>query len=389
MYFVGIDISKYKHDCCILSNTSQDIIAQFSFTNDATGFKEFFKYLDSLSSSEQIRIGFEATAHYTMNLKLALEKANYSFMETNPVLISKFIKAHSLRKTKTDPIDCLSIAKWLMTVGYKPHPVKFYHTYSLKSLTRLRDSLVHQRSFYLVKITNVLDHIFPEFKPFFNNRLGSTAIFILKNFNSANDITSIPDSFYDELHNISHGKFSLIKFNKLKTLASNSIGESNHYLSTQLLSLINLYTNIDSQIDNLDQQISTSIKELNPKYLSIPGVGELSAAIIYSEYGDLSKFDSPAQMLSFAGLEPGYFQSGTSSFTGHMVKHGSSHLRYTLMNLSYPLMLYNPCFAKYYQKKRNEGKPHRVACSHLVKKFLRVIFTLEKKNLTFDKSLLV
>jgi transposase len=211
----------------------------------------------------------------------------------------------------------------------------------------------------------------------------------LKNFNSANDIASIPDSFYDELHNLSHGKFSLIKFNKLKTLASNSIGESNHYLSTQLLCLINLYTNIDSQIDNLDQQISTSIKELNPKYLSIPGVGELSAAIIYSEYGDLSKFDSPAQMLSFAGLEPGYFQSGTSSFTGHMVKHGSSHLRYTLMNLSCPLMLFNPCFAKYYQKKRDEGKPHRVACSHLVKKFLRVIFTLEKKNLTFDKSLLV
>ena len=52
-------------------------------------------------------------------------------------------------------------------------------------------------------------------------------------------------------------------------------------------------------------------------------------------------------------------------------------------------MLFNPCFAKYYQKKRDEGKPHRVACSHLVKKFLRVIFTLEKKNLTFDKSLLV
>lgn len=55
-------------------------------------------------------------------------------------------------------------------------------------------------------------------------------------------------------------------------------------------------------------------------------------------------------MLAFAGLEPGFFQSGTSSLTGHMVKHGSSHLRYTLMNLSYPLILYNPCFAKYYQK---------------------------------------
>ena len=30
----------------------------------------------------------------------------------------------------------------------------------------------------------------------------------------------------------------------------------------------------------------------------------------------------PSKMLSFAGLEPGYFQSGQSEFTGHMVKHG-------------------------------------------------------------------
>lgn len=45
--------------------------------------------------------------------------------------------------------------------------IGFYHTYSLKSLTRLRDTLVKQKSFYIVKITNVLYHTFPEFKPFF------------------------------------------------------------------------------------------------------------------------------------------------------------------------------------------------------------------------------
>lgn len=56
-----------------------------------------------------------------------------------------------------------------MTVEYKPHSKGFYHAYSLKSLTRLRDRLIRQRSFYLVKITNVLDHTFPEFKPFSMN----------------------------------------------------------------------------------------------------------------------------------------------------------------------------------------------------------------------------
>ena len=89
-------------------------------------------------------------------------------------------------------------------------------------------------------------------------------------------------------------------------------------------------------------------------------------------------------MLSFAGLEPGYYQSGTSEYKGHMVKRGSSNLRFTLMNLCIPLIQYNMVFAEYYAKKRTEGKSHRVACSHVIKKLIRVIFTLEKNDMDFD-----
>ncbi|MEL7647696.1 MAG: IS110 family transposase [Sedimentibacter sp.] len=169
MCFVGIDISKYKHDCFIITESS-DVCNSFTIKNNSDGFEELLSVLNSLDNQEQIKIGFESTGHYALNLKLFLEKAHYSFMEFNPVLLAKFNKSQSLRRTKTDAIDCASIARWLMTVEYKPHPIGFYHTYSLKSLTRLRDSLVKQRSFYIVKITNVLDHIFPEFKPLFDNR---------------------------------------------------------------------------------------------------------------------------------------------------------------------------------------------------------------------------
>ena len=30
MYFVGIDISKYKHDCCIISAADQQIVSKFT-----------------------------------------------------------------------------------------------------------------------------------------------------------------------------------------------------------------------------------------------------------------------------------------------------------------------------------------------------------------------
>ena len=120
--------------------------------------------------------------------------------------------------------------------------------------------------------------------------------------------------------------------------------------------------------------------------LTIPGIGIESAAVILAEFGDFSKFKNASQMLSFAGLEPGYFQSGTSETTGRMVKHGSSYLRYALMNCAQTVVNYEPTFAMFYTKKRSEGKPHRVALSHVVKKLLRVIYTLQTENLAYDSD---
>ena len=386
MYFVGIDISKYKHDCFIMTETGDVVSNSFSFSNNQDGFQSLLTVLNSLDVQEEIRIGFEATAHYALNLKLFLEKAHYSFMEFNPVLLAKFNKAQTLRRTKTDAIDCASIARWLMTVDYKPYPVGFYHTYSLKSLTRLRDTLVKQRSFYIVKITNVLDHTFPEFKPFFGNRLSKTALYLLENYGSAEKMARMNSASYDNLRRISRGKFSMQKFIKLKELASNTVGEDNEIFSLQLQSLLNLYNQTANEVDKLEEQIISLIDEIQPKSMSIPGIGPLSAAVIYAEYGDINKFNSPSAMLSFAGLEPGYYQSGTSEHGGHMVKRGSSNLRFTLMNLCIPLIQYNMVFAEFYAKKRNEGKSHRVACSHVIKKLIRIIYHLEKENIDFDAS---
>ena len=43
-----------------------------------------------------------------------------------------------------------------------------------------------------------------------------------------------------------------------------------------------------------------------------------------------------------------------------------------------------PTFAAYYAKKRAEGKEHRVALTHVAKKLLRVIYTLQTKELSYN-----
>ena len=193
---------------------------------------------------------------------------------------------------------------------------------------------------------------------------------------------------FETPNKISRGSFTYAKFAQLKKLAKNSIGESDETFEIELDTILNLYNEIDAKINSLDKQISTIIKELNPPTLSIPGIGELTTAVIISEFGDFSKFSNSSQLLSFAGLEPGIYQSGTMLAYGKMVKRGSGYLREALMNISNTVIKYNPTLYDYYLKKRSEGKCHRVALSHVCKKLLRIIYKLETQNIQFDPSLL-
>ena len=179
------------------------------------------------------------------------------------------------------------------------------------------------------------------------------------------------------------------KFLRLKELARDTVGESNSIFEAELESLLSLSRSVDLQVKNAEKLITELIIDINPHYLSIPGIGPLSAAVIYAEYGgDLSRFSSPSKMLAFAGLDPAYFQSGIGEYTGHMVKRGSGALRYTLMNCASLIISRDYTFAEYYLKKRNEGKSYRVALSHVAKKLVRVIYTLEKKGIDFDADVI-
>lgn len=385
IYFVGIDISKYKHDFCIISNTGEVIVENSSFDNNKKGFQSLLDKLKPYDKS-QVHIAFEATGHYSMNLELFLIDQEYSFMKINPLVIHQFLKARSLRRTKTDKADSLTVASYLMSIPYKPNSLLLYHTYSLKSLCRTREHLVKERSKFATLLTNELDKSFPELKPFFNNIISTTLLFILNKYKNANHIALMKD--YDSLRKISRGKFTYAKFAKLKELAKNTVGYYDNNTDLLISTYVSLYNYFNDKIDPIDKQISTIIKELNPSILSIPEIGEITAASIIAEYGDISCFSSPAKMLAFAGLEPSIIQSGTLESNGKMVKHGSGHLRYVLMNASLTLLKFNSTFYDFYLKKRSEGKSHRVALSHVCKKIIRLIYTLETKHVDFNPSLL-
>ncbi len=199
-YWIGIDIAKHKHDCFIMNHHGEVIRDSFSFSNNRSGFTQLLEILLSLDSTQEKRIGFESTSHYAMNLKFFLDKNELSFMEFNPLLVKRFSKASTLRKTKTDKVDAKQIAFYLSTVEYKPYPNKSYHINHLKSLTRHRDDLIKLRSVQLVYMTNMLDRLFPEFKPFFKHSLKSkTCLYLLDNYSSPSKLSRMNLESYHKM----------------------------------------------------------------------------------------------------------------------------------------------------------------------------------------------
>lgn len=88
-YHIGIDISKFKHNCFI-ATASGVYVKAFIFNNSNEGFKILLSELKSLGEPSQIKVGIESTGHYGVNLKSFLFNEGYTFMEFNPYLTNQF-----------------------------------------------------------------------------------------------------------------------------------------------------------------------------------------------------------------------------------------------------------------------------------------------------------
>lgn len=385
-YFIGLDLSKYKHDCFIMNENGEVIRNSFSFNNDSEGFNTLLDVLKELDPAQEKRIGFESTGHYGSNLKISLERNGYSFMEFNPLLVYRHFKSETLRRTKNDKVDAQKLANYLQSRDYKPNPNSSYHLNCLKSLTRTREILIKERTRHLIHMTNILDKIFPEFKPLFKDQglKASSALYLLENYGTASKMANMTMASYEKMKFELRHPISYAKFLKIKELARNTIGNEDEILTFELNIYLELFKELNEKIEDVENRIINEFSSMKCHINSIKGIGTITAAGILAEIESIDKFDNPGQLCAFAGIEPSENQSGTHDGGGKMVKHGSPHLRNYLMQTAEKMLIHNPILYEYYLKKRDEGKHHSVALSHVARRLCRIIFYLEKNDTDFD-----
>lgn len=387
MIYIGIDVAKDKHDCYAFSSDGEILIENLTFSNSNEGFESFFKSILNFSNDlNNIKVGLEATGHYSNNILNFLILKGFNTYVINPLHTNLYRKGQSLRKTKTDKSDARFIATMLMTENLKPYLPLSYHISELKSLTRHRFRLVQERSKFKVSLSRLLTIIFPELAVFVWSTSQKSVLNMLLELPTPSAISNCNlTRLTNILTKYSKGKYGKDKAIQLRELARSSIGTNSDALGFELQQIIRTIIFLQEQLDSLDKKLKELVVSLNSPILSIPGISYVSAAFILAEIGDINNFDSPAKLLAFAGLEPSTYQSGRFTAThATMVKRGSKYLRWALLNSTRLVCMRDKTFNDFKNKKLAEGKHYFVALSHVSKKLVRVIYYLLKTNQTYQ-----
>lgn len=384
MIFVGIDVAKDKHDCFILNSEGTVLADVFTIANNRIGFETLLSRIQSCSQGEsKIKVGLEATGHYSYNLLGFLLDNGLATYVLNPLRTNLYRKSLSLRKTKTDRVDARTIAAMLLSdAGLKPYTDTAYHNEELKSLTRYRFDKVKERAKLKTSVSRLVCILFPELEKLVPTLHMASVYALLEEFPGAKQVAGAHlTSLTSLLEKASKGRYKRDVALSIRDAARMSIGSRMPAKSLELQHTIRLIRELDAEIHEIEAEIETMMDEIRSPIMTIPGIGYRMGAMILAEAGDLSRFDSPDKLLAYAGMSPSTYQSGQlNNCYPHMEKRGSRYLRYALFNATKYVCLWDPAFAAYLAKKRAEGKHYNVAISHAAKKLVRLIFAMEKSG---------
>lgn len=363
----------------------------FSVKHTKEDLDSLISFLREIERNTGVRpaVILESTGHYHTPIIQCLEGSQYLYILVNPI-ISYQAKKTSLRKVKTDAIDAYQLCVLYYKEEFEPYKKRGLRLLNLRTLSRQYETVTNLYIQAKLQFHTLLDQIFPEYRGVFGDLFSKVSLKILKEFPTSEDILMAGEekimSRIEEMRIKRSQSWMTEKAAKLMASAKRNPFQQGVYES-QLFSLdmyINMLLQYQEHLSSLERQIDVLAEEIEECKIiqSIPGIGEKIAATIISEIGEIDRFNHPKKLVAYAGIDPSVHSSGKFTATiNHITKRGSSRLRYAL----YMAVLCgirkprNKKLKEYYDRKRKEGKPSKVAMIACVNKLLHWIYAILKE----------
>ena len=364
MYIIGIDIGKNHHEASIVSPEGKQIGHSLRFATTHKGADSLMSFIFNNIGNSSCIFGMEATGHYWYPIYSFLKARGYTIYVINPIQSDSLRKMY-IRQTKNDSIDSFLIAEVIRFGQFTTTSMADENILAMRQLCRYRDSVISSRTEIKLRISTIMEQIFPEYEKQFSSLWLSTSMGILEKYLTPENIENAPiDELFEIIKDKSHNKLTMKKAISIREAAADTFGIkiAQDAFSFQLKQLIDRMNFLDKQIEALDCQILEYYEKFDCYLHTIPGIGMIAAATILAEIGDINRFKSSSALVAFAGIDPTVRQSGEFSSThNHMSKRGSPYLRHAIFLAATTCSFHISPLNAYYKKKRDQGKHHLTA----------------------------
>ena len=374
----GVDIASTKFDYRIISERSNDL-GKGTVHMDKVSFENFFS-----SVPEDTTFVLESTGGYHITTEYFLRSKCASVCVENPLILKRFISSQTLRRTKTDTLDALSIARYGLINYDRLHKKDSVMDEVNKTIARRRQEVAEDIARAKTQLKADLNKGWPELLAIdvFTNAI----LDILTTYGGPSNVARATDEELEEVLYGKHGRKTNLTAKNLKDLAKDSIGIP--AMEIIVRDSVGKLRDLQKRSDDLTAALLSHEKEVHAQEMEIltsfPGIGEITAAHFMSEIEDIHKFSTYQKLIAFVGTDPSIYQSGKYSGGGHITKHGDRSLRKYVFLMAQKSIQFNPVLSEYYEKKINEGFQYRKAVVAVMNKLLKLIYTLLTRGEKFE-----
>ena len=387
MYIIGIDIGKNNHEASIVDPQGNLIGRSLRFSNTHSGAEKLMQHITKHISNEPCVFGMEATGHYWYSIYSFLKSKHFTVYVINPIQ-SNSIRSLFIRQTKNDSKDSFLIAEVIRFGQFTTTTLADENLLAMRQLCRYRDSVIDCRTEIKLRISTIMEQIFPEYEKQFSTLWGNTSMGILETYITPDKIANAPiDELFSLIKDKSHNKLTMKKALSIKEAAADTFGIkiAENAFAFQLNQLFERLDFLNAQISNLDAEIIKYYETFDCYLHTIPGVGIIAAATILGEIGDIRRFKTASALVAYAGIDPSVKQSGEFNSThNHMSKRGSPYLRHAIFLAATTCTFHDSPLHAYYKKKRNQGKHHLTAAGAVAHKLTTVIYAVLRDGKPYE-----
>jgi transposase len=392
---VGIDTARYGHRVSFLGPDLRPAAKPITVTENHAGYQALRQRLEQLRLKHpqvHFHIRIDAAGQYAANLEHFLRGLEWPMTVSvgEPKRNKDYRMAHFPKRT-TDDTESQAMARFALVERPPATPAPIQPMALLRELVGRLQGQVKQTTRATNRLHNLLARTFPELATLADDIAVGWVLRLLKKYPTAERIAAAHLASLEKIPHIDGDKAQAVH-----QAAASSVASLRGPMAESLVgNLVEQVVHSRAAERDLLRLVSVAWDDLadspHVQVLTIPGIGQATAAILVAKIVDIERFATPNSLVNYFGIFPeedssGVDKSGRPRPTAvmRMSRKGNDLARAYLWNAARSAIGHNPAVRPLYRRLRAKGKRGDVAIGHCMRKLLHLVFAVWKTARPFD-----